>query len=488
MTQSRSIKAIILASGQTLTALVGIVSAAVLSRLFNQDDYATYRATLLAYTFAAPFVVLGLHQALYYFLPNEKERTRGVLVENLTLLVIGGLVLTLFLLFGGNYLLARRFNNPALVTTLLILAPYPLLIIPTSAISACLMARDQAAQVAKYNVASRIIMLLAVVVPCLIFPNPTTAIIGVVVGASITSVTAITLMLRACNAGPWRPTLQGMRSQFNFSVPLGLSTMASTVSRSLDQVFVAALCTPATFAVFVNGAMPIPLISIVTGSVTSVLIVDYAKLYKEGKTEEIVALIHRAMVKCALILIPAMAFLLCMAPELMRFIYGARYEGSADPFRIYLLLLPIRTLTFGAILMATGHSRLLLYQTILSLTVKVSLVWFAVSYFGAIGAAATSVVVVYSVTIPYLLVAIRKILQQPINRLFPWRDLLKVGVASFAPATVVIGLQHVLAVPDVVALSINGTVYVALTLAMFSWFGFVSIPALFEQLTSRLRR
>ncbi len=61
-----------LSSGQALTALVGIASAAVLSRLFTQVDYATYRQTMLAYTFAAPFVILGLDRALYYFLDNDR--------------------------------------------------------------------------------------------------------------------------------------------------------------------------------------------------------------------------------------------------------------------------------------------------------------------------------------------------------------------------------------------------------------------------------
>ena len=53
----------ILASGQGLTTLVGLLSAAVLARLFSKHDYATYRQTLLAYTFAAPFVMLGFDRS-----------------------------------------------------------------------------------------------------------------------------------------------------------------------------------------------------------------------------------------------------------------------------------------------------------------------------------------------------------------------------------------------------------------------------------------
>ena len=112
--QSRTFKAAILASGQFLASCAGIIGFAVLSRVFNKQDYATYRQTILAYRFVAPLLILGLPQALYYFLPDEKKRPRGVLYENMILLTVLAILFSLFLLCGGNRLLAWRFNNLAL--------------------------------------------------------------------------------------------------------------------------------------------------------------------------------------------------------------------------------------------------------------------------------------------------------------------------------------------------------------------------------------
>jgi O-antigen/teichoic acid export membrane protein len=477
-----------LSSGQALTALVGIIGAAVLARVFSKNDYASYRQTLLAYTFAVPFVTLGFDRALYYFLPGEEKRSRGILIENLLWLLGGGALLSLFLLLGGNRLLAMRFNNPDLGRLLLLLIPYPLLMLPAASLSACLMACNRAEQVAGFNVASRLLMLLAIVVPCLIWPRPSTAIIGTVVGAAVTTAAALTLMFRVCNAGSWHPTTAGIRKQVRFSIPLGLAGLLGTVSQSLDQVMVAAFCSTAAFAVYVNGAMEIPLIGMITGSVTSVLIVDYARLHKEGHLDEIVALIHRAMVKCALILIPVMAFLLCMAPELMRLLFGKPYEGSATFFRIYLLLLPVRTLTFGAILAATGNSHYILIQTVIGVIAQLIATWYGIHWFGAIGAASASVVTMYLVTIPYLLIVLRRILQQPIRSLFPWRDLAKVGGASFAPAIVILLLRYWIRVPDLVLLAVAGTTYAGLVALLLSWLGYVSLPQLYAQAVARIRR
>ena len=485
MAQSRSAKAMILASGQGLTTLVGLVVAAVLARLFSKADYATYRQTLLAYTFAAPFVMLGFDRALYYFLPSEKERPRGVLVENLLLLATGGILLGLFLTAGGNELLARRFNNPDLAATLLILAPYPLLMLPAASLGACLLARDRAGQVAIFNVTSRLLMLLAVVVPCLIWPLPAIAVVGVVCGAALSTALALGLMFRACPTGNWRPTPAGLRAQLFYSIPLGLAGLAGTISRSLDKVMVAAFCASESFAVYVNGAMEIPLIGIVTASVTSVLIVDYTRLHREGRTQEIVALIHRAMVKCALILLPAMVFLMCVAPELMRLLYGVSYEASAAPFRVYLLMLPVRTLTFGAILMATRNSHHVLIHTILALIVKGVLTWFAIQRFGALGAAGASVLATY-LSLPYLLIVLRLTLRCSVRSLFPWHDLLKIALATALPGLAISSLNQLLQVSDFVSLALMGVIYGLAVLGMFAALKLVDIRKLYADVFARL--
>ncbi len=127
-----------LASGRFLAALVWLVILAVLSRLFTKEDYATYLQTMLVYTFVAPFLTLGLPNALYFFLPGERTRSRAILIENLLILAVVGCVFSVCLACGGGRLLAWRFHNPALSQTLLILAPFALFALPASTVESCL--------------------------------------------------------------------------------------------------------------------------------------------------------------------------------------------------------------------------------------------------------------------------------------------------------------------------------------------------------------
>jgi O-antigen/teichoic acid export membrane protein len=174
-------------------------------------------------------------------------------------------------------------------------------------------------------------------------------------------------------------------------------------------------------------------------------------------------------------LMPAMIFLLCVAPDLLSTVFGSRYGTSAAVFRVYLLLLPMRTLAYGAILQATGQSRHIFYQTILALAVNACVGWFAVGYFGAIGAAMVMVTDTYLTYIPYNVIILRRTLHCPIRGLFPWGQLFRVIAASCIGAVPVIAVNHYAqSWPALLRLAVSGSLYVPITLLIFSrsgWLG-----------------
>jgi O-antigen/teichoic acid export membrane protein len=255
----------------------------------------------------------------------------------------------------------------------------------------------------------------------------------------------------------------------------------------MDQILVSLRCDPATFAQYSVGAFEIPLIGIVTSSIASVVVVDYATLYREGRYAEIVALIHRVMIRSSLLLMPAMFFLFSVAPDLMTVVFGQQYEASSSVFRVYLLLLPMRTLTYGALLQASGRSRHILYQALSEIVIGAIVGWMAISVAGALGAAIALILVGYFTCIPYYLCVLRSALACPVRRLFPWQELLHVTALSGVGVLGVMAANYLLPMPPpVVRLAVDAMVYWCLTLAGFHLAGWTALFRPTEYLYSLL--
>jgi len=438
MGYSRTTKAGILASGSFLTATAGMMSAAVLSRVLTKADLGTYRQVLLAYSFAAPLLMLGLPQALYYFLPGERERSRGVLAENLILLVAMGAVFAVFLATCGNWLLAWQFKNFKLAGPLLLLAPYPLFMLPASSADACLMARDRVKQLAIYNTLSRTLMVVFVVAACVLWRTPEAAVIGTVAWSALAGVVALKLMAASCGEGSWRPHRSGILAQVKYSVPLGLAGMLGMISMQIDKMVVSSMCTVEDFAVYSNGAVELPLINVITGSVTAVLLSEMALLCKSGNHAEALDLWKRSAIKCSLIMFPAACVLLALAPEFVTVLYSAEYRESALPFRLYLLMLPVRIVFYGAALQAAGRSSVILVRTAIGLALNIALCLLLVRLMGYIGAVVASLITLYTFQVPFCLTVIGKAYGVKLRRTLPFGTLAKVMGASILACLVLV--------------------------------------------------
>jgi O-antigen/teichoic acid export membrane protein len=324
---------------------------------------------------------------------------------------------------GGNRLLAWRFRNPALRESLLWIAPYPLLLLPAAAIGACLMARDRPRQLAAYNVLSRLFVFAVVVAACWVWRTPGAAITATVLGTGLVLIPAIGLMFRACRTGEGGPSLSGMREQMAYSVPLGLSTMLMAVSRSLDKVIVASMCSAPVFAVYAVGAI-------------EVLIPEFASLYRDGEHGKMLQLWRRAMTRCSHIVFPTMVFLVFMAPSVVDVLFSARYRASTTVFRIYLLLLPLRVANFATVFQAAGKTRLLVGRAVGGLLLNVVLTIVLVQRIGYLGACIATCLSAYLWVAPYSLVLSARILDTRIVSLVPWSSLLKMAVLSLLPAAI----------------------------------------------------
>lgn len=442
--RSLTFKTLVLASGRVIGALSAVAATAILTRALSVEGYATHKQALLLYGLVAPLLTLGLPKALYYFLPSAPGRGSAALVENLGLLAAGGVLFAVALPLGVAEVAARAFDNPELASVALWMAPYAIAMGPLAALGACLVASDRVGALVKFNIGSRAVLLAAVAVAALVVGEAWATVGAYAAWAVVAVVPAVWLMRRAVRAvaaeeggagGAGRASWAGLRAQLAFSVPLGLASLLGTVSKQLDKLIVSAMCSTEVFAIYVTGALELPLIGVVTGAMSAVVLPELTRFHQAGTPEKIVALWQRAMNLAMAVLAPVMFAVLLLGPELMTVLFSARYAEAATPLRIYALMLPLRSAVYGSVLMATDNTRWVTASAALGLVLNaglsVVLVW-AVGYTGAAWATVGCAYVV----VAFMLWPMSRALRCRARELIAWRRLGRVLVAAGVPAAV----------------------------------------------------
>jgi O-antigen/teichoic acid export membrane protein len=378
--------------------------------------------------------MLGLPNALYYFLPRDQVAKRGLILDNMALLLGGAVLFSLFILCGGYHLLAMRFENPDLRGSLPWLAPYPLLVMPIAGLAAVLVIADRTRLLAVYNMLSSLALTVAGIIAVLSTRSYMAPVLVRIAVSAILLPVAVLLLFRFIPGALRWPNIASMSAMLKYSVPLGLASMLGSITLQLHSIIVASLCSPEEFAVYINGAMEIPLIGVVTGSITTVVFAEMAELCAHGDRPAALRLFQDASLRSACILFPTMCFLIVAAHPFILVLYSEQYKDSALPFLIYLFVLPVRVVVYGAALMALGMTRVVLVRSSLDLLVNGVLCFVLVNTVGYLGAALATVLTLYAWTIPYNLVKIGQGFD------VSWRKVLPFGGLARILAVCVVGM------------------------------------------------
>lgn len=380
--------------------VVSLASGMIFARALTVSDYGTYLQTFLAYDFAAPLLTLGLQSALFYFLPGAKERQKGLVLDNMLLLFFAGAIFSLFLVFGGTELLAKRFNNHDLSKTLKWMIFYPLYTFPV-VLGAVLVIKDKVNLNAVYNVITGIILAAALIIAAIVTKSYELPILVRIIIPFLFFPVVIHLSFKYV-PGEWvKPSFKSMWQIIKFAVPLGLASVLGTLTLQLANIIISFLCSPEDFAVYSNGAKELPVVGIITGSIAVVIMTDMSQKIKEGDNKAALELFRKASAISACFMLPIMCFLMFYAESFIDVLYTSKYSGSVLPFRIYLLILPMRIVYYGSAFIALGRSKAVLYRSAIELVITAILCFSLVKWLGAFSAALALVLTSYLWSIPY---------------------------------------------------------------------------------------
>lgn len=466
-------------------ALGNLLLMVCASRYFTTADYGLYRQFFLINDFFVPLLALGLFQAIYYFLSRYTNKA-ATFIRAVTILLGATVAFGVGLLLFGDELILLAFKSKILVDISYLAIPIILGSLLQSISTAAFVEVDKAHYVAKLNLLY--ITIYAAGSIGLIFaggPFFELLIFRAIISPIFFVIVAILgyRLLRSSAIADERipnvtPTYQDM---LIYSVPVGLAGVVGILAQLTDKLIISGYKTSYEYAVYVNGSIEIPLISIVTGALATGALAEMSKLCSEGRYVDAHVLFKRIGEISASFLMPTFVFLWIVAEPLMVLLFGSPYRESSIIFRIYLLLLPIRVVYYGPALIALGKARYILYRGVVELILNVLLSIILINYLGTIGVAVSTVVIIYLWTVPFNLIQISRGFSTSFFSVMPYSDIaLKILLSILAGIGPAI-LYHIYPSDGTAQLAISACIYTILLCALYQFSGVIQLQFLLRR-------
>lgn len=451
------------------TSVNVLIVSMFLSRYLDQTAYGTFQQTWFFTHMCMEIAMFGFPVGILYFAPKLTLPERKGFFLRITAGLLGmGALLGLALYLGAPFI-ARTFQNPALEGTFRTFALYAFFLLPSLPMDAFLITQNRHGLLSVITLIHSTLIVAAVLIP---------AAFGAALSVILWCATGYGLVRSGLVMSGAASTMRGVQTEYQkglprkfiaYSFPIGVSNIMRVASRWLDKNIVSAYFTPETFAIYANGAVEIPFVGVLASSISSVILPEFSRLSKIGDTEGLIRLWHRAIVKTGALLIPLFAFLMVLAPSFLVVLFSERYLQSATPFRIYLLLIPLRCAAYTPILLALGRSKLVMIGALIDVLVNLGLSILLIPKFSYLGPAIATVLTTYGQAAFYLWWTAR-ILSLRLATLFPWRSVGQLLFLSLLPIPLLFLLLR-FSMPYLATLAAGAVIYFVPALLLLWNFG-----------------
>jgi O-antigen/teichoic acid export membrane protein len=367
---------------------VGFILAAalpiVLVRRMSQAEFGLYKQVFFIVATAMYVLPLGFGMSAYYFLPRERARQGGVVLNVILFQASMGVLLAVVLLLWPN-LLARAFNSAQLTE---LARPLGIVVVLWT-LGTFLETVTLAAQDVKASTGFIVVSQTSKTALLIIAAVTVGTVRALVVAAIVQGVLQVSMMLvylrarypRFWRAFDWRL----LRAQASYALPLGFSSLILKLQDDLHHLFVSNAFGPATYAIYAIGVFKVPFIGILRESVGSVVLPRINQLENENAQRRILLLVAAAARSLALVYFPAYVFLMVTGPELIRLLFTDRYLASWPIFAISLTVLPFSVLVLDPVTRAHSERYFFVRFRIVLFIALTATLWFASEALGLYG-------------------------------------------------------------------------------------------------------
>ncbi|MBX3395141.1 MAG: oligosaccharide flippase family protein [Phycisphaerae bacterium] len=358
-------RSFIIMFSQGLSQASTIALSICLVRMIDQTLFGTYRQMMLVLSSATALLAIQFEASLYYYVPKlGSDRHRLLLLQSVGLSFVVSAVSSAVMFFGAD-LIAESFQNPAISAPVKILSLFPLSERLLALVPAYLLSTDRALRSSVISLASTVGRVLAVLIAFGLgasLENVAWSMVGV---GAVTTLIAVADMFRFTLPAPLKPDWVLIRGQLGYCLPLFMTGLVGVLNREFDKFLISLYYRDEViYGIYSVGAMELPIIGIVTSSVTAAIMPNLVSLMHEQKLREAVFIWQEAARKCSMVIIPTFAFFATIPGDFIVLLYGPKYAMAAWPFVIFLMLLPIRVALYATLMRAAGDTKPIAFYSV----------------------------------------------------------------------------------------------------------------------------
>ncbi len=452
----------VVGSGRGFYVLSLFVLNIGLARAMGAAEFGSFQQVFM---FGALFTVLtlGIPETMYFFLPRLTEEERpGFLGRTLLFLAASGVALFLFFLFSAPFFAGLQ-GNSGIIRSLRLFGVYGGFMVAAAFADPIFIIFKRVRYLFAVSMLHGLFFMGITAWRYWWTPGADALFVSMAVFSGLKCALALFLVIRMKPLTGGIDLFGGRRMlllQLSFSIPVALSTTVDIISTWLDKFVVSFYLGKDALGVFYIGAMEIPFISVLLTSVYGVVSPVLSSHHHRGDMAGFADLVKKTIHFTAKFVWPLWIYLVVFADRVIPALFGQGYDASIPPFRIYLMMMPLRIALYGAIAIALGKPRIVLLSAAGALLLNAVLNVILVTRVGLAGPAIATVVSSY-VHVGILLGVVMAQTHAGIAGLVPFRGLFEIGVTA--------GIAALTAYAATVAGMTGGDLEtVAITLAIFT--------------------
>ena len=463
-----------------------------LARILNKSDYATFSQGDLIVKTLIPIFIIGIPITISIYLSKINcIKQELVYIRNSTkiLLLCGIAGSILLILFGNN--IAKAYNNSELNSYRYLLSFYLFFEIQNSITPNFLIVTNQNKKLAIYTIIISILKVTLIMI-VLLMVYLVYYLFVVLVIVSLIKYTylkyQIYIRYKSINTSEISKEFKRseLKAQFLFAIIIGFTQIIGKISDLLDRNMVSWLFTPTEYAVFANGAMEVPFIGLVAGSISAIFLPEFTRLVKSKDDLIILEKWKYTIVISAVFILPIMFVLFLFKEGFITMIYSSRYLESTSIFQIYLLKIPAALATYSTLLLAKGKNKIIMYNTLFALVLNIVLNLLLMKLLGIKGAAIATVISFYFLAFLQLF-QITKSYHIKFAKAFPFKEVIIICFVGMLTYVTFYFIKLNFSFTNIINLVIYGSLMYFANLILLNLLGIIKLKESIIQILSKER-